>query len=49
MCAAVCPDVFSINEETGRAQVIVETVVGRLEGDIQAAQDTCPEEAIEIY
>jgi len=49
MCAIVCANVFSVNEDTGRARVVLETVPAVLEDDVQAARDSCPEQAIEIY
>ena len=49
MCAIACPDVFSTNEDTGHAQVVGESVPAALEDDVRAAQDSCPEEAIEVH
>jgi len=49
MCAIACPDVFLVDEDTGRARVVSEAVPEALEDDVRVARDSCPEEAIHIY
>ena len=49
MCAIACPDVFFTDEDTGHAQVVSEAVPAALEEDVRVAQDSCPEEAIQVY
>ncbi len=43
-CEGICPEVFQLDEETGKSQVIKSE--GGLEDLIQDAIDSCPVEAI---
>ena len=49
MCAIACPDVFFTDEDTGHANVASDVVPAGLEDDVLVAQDSCPEEAIQVY
>ncbi len=44
-CAAICPDVFEINDE-GLSTTIVDTVSEDLKSDVQEAIESCPTGAI---
>ncbi|RLA80934.1 MAG: ferredoxin [Deltaproteobacteria bacterium] len=43
-CEELCPEIFELDEETGRAKVIEPEVED--EGCVEEAMDTCPAECI---
>jgi ferredoxin len=48
LCHIVCPEVFALSDEDGRAIAVDENVPQRLEHDARQAARGCPEEAIQI-
>jgi len=48
LCRMACPEVFFSKEEDGHAYVESELVPAGLEEKVYLAQESCPEDAIEI-
>jgi len=49
MCAIAAPGVFVLDDEDGHAHVASPAVAPSSESNVQAAADTCPERAIEVW
>ena len=47
LCAATCPAVFTMNDETGIAESITADVPAAMENSAKEAQEGCPAGAIE--
>jgi ferredoxin len=48
MCILACPDWFILDDITGHARVVDETVPPQFEDAVAKASQSCPEGAIEI-
>lgn len=48
LCASICPEVFSLNDDDGKAEAIDEEIEESLKDDAIEARDNCPVEAIDI-
>lgn len=48
MCFMVCPEMFELSDEDGRATVLREDVPPELEEAVRQAERSCPERAITI-
>lgn len=48
LCPSICPEVFSLDDETGKAFANPETVPDDVEDSAQEAADSCPVEAIAV-
>ena len=46
LCPSICPDVFSMDDEDGKAVAISDDVPEELEDDASEAAASCPVEAI---
>lgn len=48
MCFLVCPEMFELSDEDGRARILREDVPADLEEAVRQAERSCPEQAISI-
>ena len=48
MCILACPEIFDLSDEDGHAFVTQDVVPEELESNVRHAQQSCPEQAIEI-
>ena len=48
MCVLACPDLFRLNDDDGHAYVVQADVPGDLEGSVDQAARSCPEQAITL-
>lgn len=49
MCFMACPQVFQLSDEDGHASVVAETVPDVYQDAVRQAQQSCPEQAVEIF
>ena len=49
MCTLACPEMFLLGDEDGHAYAASEDVPAELEANVEQAQRSCPEGAIEIW
>lgn len=48
LCPSICPDVFSMDDDDGKAKAIVDEVSEELQDDAEEAAASCPVEAITV-
>lgn len=48
LCASMCPDVYNLDDEEGKAEAIDEEIDESLIDEAMEARDSCPVEAIDI-
>ena len=48
LCPSLCPEIFKMNSETGKAMAKDEEILEDLLGSAKEAEEQCPVEAIEI-
>lgn len=48
MCPSICPDVFEMDDDDGKAKVIVSEVPDGKDDEAQDAADSCPVNAISV-
>lgn len=48
LCPSICPDVFQLDDEDGKAVAIVDEVPDELKDDTEEAAASCPVEAIAV-
>ena len=48
MCPSICPDVFEMDDDDGKAKVIVSEVPDGKDDEAQDAADSCPVDAISV-
>jgi ferredoxin len=48
MCVIACPEVFKLNDEDGHAYVLMEDVRADLQWKVRQAEQSCPEQAIDL-
>lgn len=48
LCPSICPDVFSMNDDDGKAEAIPDDVPEECEDDAEEAAASCPVEAITV-
>lgn len=48
LCPSICPDIFKMDSETGKAVAKDEEISEDLLGSAQEAEEQCPVEAIDI-
>lgn len=48
MCPSICPDVFEMDDDEGKAKVIVSEVPDGKDDEAQDAADSCPVNAISV-
>ena len=48
LCASICPEVYNLDDEEGKAEAIDEEIDESLTDDAVEARDSCPVEAIDI-
>jgi ferredoxin len=49
MCWLACPEIFHLSDEDGHAYVLHEDVLEAHEAAVRQAEQSCPEQAIEIF
>jgi len=48
LCPSICPDVFSMNDDDGKAEAITDEISTELIDDAEEAAASCPVEAITV-
>lgn len=48
LCPSICPDVFAMDDDDGKAKEIVDEVSEELQDDAEEAAASCPVEAITV-
>lgn len=48
LCPSICPDVFAMDDEDGKATSIVDSIPDELNDDAEEAASSCPVEAITV-
>ena len=48
LCASMCPEVYNLDDEEGKAEAIDEEIDESLIDEAMEARDSCPVEAIDI-
>ncbi|CDM68342.1 Hypothetical protein CM240_1178 [Clostridium bornimense] len=48
LCASMCPEVYNLDDEEGKAEAIEEEIDEALIDEAMEARDSCPVEAIDI-
>lgn len=48
LCPSICPDVFSMNDDDGKAEAITTDISDDLKDDAEEAASSCPVEAITV-
>lgn len=48
LCPSICPDVFVLEDEDGKAKAILPDVPDELKDDAEEAAASCPVEAITV-
>jgi ferredoxin len=48
LCPSICPDVFQMNDDLGKAEVISNDISADLEETAKEAEDNCPVGAISV-
>ena len=48
LCPSICPDVFTLQDDTGKATAYVEEVPDNIRDDAEEAAASCPVEAITV-
>lgn len=48
LCPSICPDVFSMNDDDGKAEAITDEIPSELNDDAEEAAASCPVEAITV-
>lgn len=48
LCPSICPDVFAMEDEDGKAKATVDEVPEELREDAEEAAASCPVEAITV-
>lgn len=48
LCASICPEIFKLDDEEGKAEAIDEKIDETFIDDAMESRDCCPVEAIDI-
>jgi ferredoxin len=48
LCVSVCPEVFSMDDESGKAKAIEDDIPEEIEGEAEDARDGCPVSVIDL-
>ena len=48
LCPSICPDVFSMNDDDGKAEAITDEIPSELNDDAEEAAASCPVKAITV-
>ena len=48
LCPSICPEVFSMNDDDGKAEAIPDDVPDEAQDDAEEAAASCPVEAITV-